>query len=32
MYKYETHAHTSEVSGCSNVEAQELVRLYAEAG
>lgn len=30
--KIETHAHTSEVSPCSHIPAQDLVRLYAQAG
>ncbi len=32
MYKYETHFHTAEVSGCGKVGAEEGVRLYAEHG
>lgn len=31
-YKYELHAHTSEVSKCSFIEAKELVRLYKRLG
>ncbi len=29
-YKYETHAHTSEVSKCSRISAVKLVQLYKE--
>ncbi|NLM96033.1 MAG: histidinol phosphatase [Halanaerobiaceae bacterium] len=32
LYKYETHAHTSEVSLCSKISAVELVRFYKELG
>lgn len=32
MYKYETHFHTSEVSGCGKICAYEGIRLYAEYG
>ena len=31
-YKYETHAHTSQVSICSRIGAVELVRFYKEKG
>ncbi len=31
-YKYETHAHTSEVSKCSRISAVKLVQLYKEYG
>ena len=31
-YKYDMHVHTSEVSPCGKVSAQELVKLYKEAG
>ena len=31
-YKYETHTHTSQVSKCSKVTAQELVRFYKARG
>lgn len=31
-YRYEMHAHTSEVSRCSHISAQELVRYYAVRG
>lgn len=30
MYKYDTHVHTSEVSGCSELTAVETIRLYKE--
>lgn len=32
MYYYDLHIHTSNVSPCAHVEAEEVVRLYAEAG
>jgi len=32
FYKYETHAHTSEVSKCSKISAVELVRFYKSLG
>lgn len=32
MYKIETHCHTSEVSGCSRVTAEETAKLYKKAG
>lgn len=32
MFKIETHLHTTEASPCSQVDAAEMVRLYAEAG
>lgn len=32
QYKYELHAHTSEVSSCSILQAKELVSLYAAHG
>lgn len=32
MYKTETHLHTAETSGCADVRAGEMVRLYYEAG
>ncbi len=32
MFKTEMHAHTSEVSPCSHISAEELVRLYSKAG
>lgn len=32
MYKTETHLHTSEVSGCSQLCGAEMVRLYRDAG
>lgn len=31
-YRYETHAHTSEVSRCSRIAAEELIRYYAARG
>lgn len=31
-YKIELHAHTSPVSACGDVLAEEVVRIYAEAG
>ena len=30
--KIDLHVHTAEISGCSNVSAEDAVRLYAEAG
>ena len=32
MYKTETHLHVSEVSACSRLSAEEMVKLYFEAG
>jgi histidinol phosphatase-like PHP family hydrolase len=32
FYRYETHAHTSEVSSCGKVSAEEMVGLYHKAG
>lgn len=32
MYRYETHAHTAEVSKCANIPAVELVRFYKSLG
>ncbi len=32
LYKYETHAHTSEVSLCGKISAVDLVRFYKEKG
>ncbi len=32
LFKYETHAHTSEVSKCSKITAAELVRYYKKSG
>ncbi|HBN85539.1 MAG TPA: transposase [Clostridiales bacterium] len=32
MFKYETHFHTSQVSPCGKVSAEEGIRLYAEYG
>ena len=32
VYKFETHLHTSEVSPCARIPAQEMVRLYRDAG
>lgn len=32
MYKYETHAHTAEVSKCASIPAVELVRFYKQMG
>lgn len=32
LYKYETHAHTSEVSRCSKISAVDLVRFYKDLG
>lgn len=31
-YKFETHAHTSEISPCANVKASDMVRRYYEHG
>jgi hypothetical protein len=31
-YRYDTHVHTCEVSPCGKVPAEEMVRLYREAG
>lgn len=31
-YKYETHAHTAEVSKCARIPAKELVRFYKSMG
>lgn len=31
-YRFETHCHTKETSPCSTLPAEELVRLYQEAG
>jgi len=32
LFKYETHAHTSEVSICSKISAVELVQFYKQEG
>ncbi len=32
MYKYEIHCHTKEVSGCSIVSAEQLVKAHKEVG
>ena len=32
MFKTETHMHTSEVSGCGHLTAEEMVEYYHEAG
>ncbi len=32
MFKYETHAHTSEGSRCASITAKELVRFYKSMG
>lgn len=32
LYKYETHAHTAEVSRCATISAKELVRFYKSLG
>ena len=32
MFKTETHVHVSEVSPCSKVSAENMVKLYHEAG
>jgi predicted metal-dependent phosphoesterase TrpH len=32
MYKYETHAHTSEISLCGKISAADLVRFYKQQG
>ncbi|MDD4698638.1 MAG: PHP domain-containing protein [Oscillospiraceae bacterium] len=32
LFKYETHAHTSEVSKCSKINAAELVQFYKNCG
>lgn len=32
MFKIDTHVHTSEVSACAHLSADETVRLYKEAG
>ena len=31
MYKIETHLHTSEVSVCSQIRAEEMIKLYHQA-
>lgn len=30
--KIDLHVHTSEISGCAHLDAEEVVRMYAEAG
>ena len=32
QYKTETHMHVCEVSSCARIGAQEMIKLYAEAG
>lgn len=32
IYKYDTHVHTSETSPCGKVNAEDVVRLYKQAG
>lgn len=32
MFKYETHVHTSENDICAQVKAQDIVRMYQDAG
>ena len=32
MYKFETHAHTSEISGCGRLSAAQVLDLYKEKG
>ncbi len=32
MYKIETHLHTSEISPCSQINAEEMVKLHFDAG
>lgn len=32
MYRFDTHVHTSEISPCGNVSAQDTIRLYRDAG
>jgi hypothetical protein len=32
MYKTEAHVHTAEVSRCGQVCAEEIIKIYAEAG
>jgi predicted metal-dependent phosphoesterase TrpH len=32
MYKFDTHVHTSEVSGCAHLTAVETLKLYKEKG
>lgn len=32
MYKIETHLHTSEVSRCAKLSAEEMIKFYAQAG
>lgn len=32
MFKYETHVHTSDVSRCAHMSAEETVRRYIDAG
>ena len=32
MFKTETHMHTAEVSPCGKIGAEELIKLYHEAG
>ncbi len=31
-YRYDTHVHTKEVSPCGKVQAEEMIRLYNQAG
>lgn len=32
LYKYDLHVHTSSVSPCAHVAAEEVVKLYQQAG
>lgn len=32
MYTYELHSHTSEVSGCANITAEQSIKLHTQAG
>ena len=32
MFKTETHLHVSEVSSCSKISAEDMVKLYHKAG
>ena len=32
MYKTEPHLHTSEVSLCGKISAEEMIKLYSKAG
>ena len=32
LYYYDLHVHTSNISPCGHVDAEEVARLYAQAG